>query len=92
MPDRRGENEWVVRRKALFRPERAGSGRRRHTLTALLLVTVGIGFGSVTVPAVVGQSAVVGQFEWLQSVIERIDRFLEAVLDLVNTIRAPFGG
>jgi hypothetical protein len=68
----------------------------RHTLTALLLVTVGtgvcLGVGSTTVGTVVAQNTVVVQLDWLQNVIERIDRFLEAVLDLVNTIRALFGG
>lgn len=74
----------------------------KHLLTALALlvtgtvvgVTIGVLVGAVpAVPAELPASTgLVLQLDWLQGLIERIDRFLEAVLDLLRTLRGLFGG
>ena len=48
--------------------------------------------GAPVVPATVGSNAFVLQLDWLVGIIETIDRLLEAIVDLLRTIRRLFGG
>ncbi len=63
------------------------------TLIAVVAVSSLIVTGELTASAALAhQYSLVLQLEWLQSLIERIDQFLEAVVDLLNTLRQLFGG
>lgn len=44
------------------------------------------------VTGVVETATLLSQLDALRNIIERIDPFLEAVLDLVRAVRALFGG
>ena len=48
--------------------------------------------GAPLVPGTVGSNAFVLQLDWLVGIIEAIDRLLEAIVDLLRTIRRLFGG
>ena len=64
-------------------------------VTASLTAGVGISVGAdapTTATHSSPQDSLVLQLDWLQDLIERIDRFLESVVDLLNTIRELFGG
>jgi hypothetical protein len=64
------------------------------TLAAMTVVaSVGVLTGGAPiVPATVGSNAFVLQLDWLVGIIETIDRLLEAIVDLLRTIRRLFGG
>ena len=64
------------------------------TLAAMTVVaSVGVLIGGApVVPATVGSNAFVLQLDWLVRIIETIDRLLEAIVDLLRTIRRLFGG
>jgi hypothetical protein len=72
----------------------------KHLFVALVLVTAGMIAGIVTVGAgvpivpteVLSWNTVVFQLDWLQNLIEQIDQFLEAVVDLVKTLKQLFSG
>lgn len=71
----------------------------RYLLAALLVVTTGLVVGIDVLPGVspapavlAGQSEFVLQLDWLEGLIERLDRILEAVVDLLNTVQQLFGG
>jgi len=64
------------------------------TLAAMAVaVRVGVVVGGAPlVPGTVGSNAFVLQLDWLVGIIEAIDRLLEAIVDLLRTIRRLFGG
>ena len=62
---------------------------------AAMAVAVRVGVvvdGAPFVPGTVGSNAFVLQLDWLVGIIEAIDRLLEAIVDLLRTIRRLFGG
>ena len=62
-------------------------------VTAGVVVGIGVSAGHPTISAgMASQQTFVLQLDWLLDLIERIDRILEEVVDLVNTIRELFGG
>lgn len=63
----------------------------KSLLVALLVV---IAFGGMPVASTESpaQNSVVLQFDGLQESIEQIDQFLEAVVDLLDTLQQLFGG
>lgn len=70
-----------------------------NTLLAAVLAAVGI-VGGIAVGAepssalavLGGQGAVVVQVDWFVDLVETIDRILEAVVDLLQTVNQLFGG
>ncbi|EMA45205.1 hypothetical protein [Halococcus saccharolyticus] len=61
-------------------------------MAALTSVGVVVTGGAPIVPATIGSNAFVLQLDWLVGIIETIDRLLEAIVDLLRTIRRLFGG
>jgi hypothetical protein len=74
----------------------------KYLLAALVVVSasvvagIGIGAASAGAPTATESppraSVVLGLFDGLQDFIERIDRLLESVVDLLNTLSELFGG
>ena len=65
-------------------------------MLAAIAVAVSVGIvvagGAPLVPDTVGSNVFVLQLDWLVGIIEAIDRLLEAIVDLLRTIRRLFGG